>query len=98
MIAARKFDDTSINRVTDLTRSSIGFQRVDAKSLPDDYRRAVHALLTDDHEFEVQPLSETSVAGYKLLPDIFGDPLLILRVDTSRFIYARGKLASCTCS
>ena len=93
LIAARKFDDNSINRVTDLTRTSIAFQMINAPALPDNYQRAVQALLTDDREFEVQPLSEETVAGYKLLPDIFGDPLLVLRVDTSRLIYARGKFS-----
>jgi signal transduction histidine kinase/CheY-like chemotaxis protein len=93
LMTARKFDDNGASRVTDLTRTSISFQRMDSPSVPADYQRAIQALRDGQSEIEVLPLSEDSVAGYALLPDLFGDPLLILRVDTRRVIYSRGKLS-----
>ena len=93
LLLARKFDEQGAFRITDLTRTSIGFARVDAETLPSDYRRAIAELRKTGDEVNIQPLSEYTVAGYTVVQDLFGDPFLILRVDTQRPIYERGKLS-----
>jgi len=92
-LAARRFDGNGATRISDLTRTSLQFQRVDANSLPDDFRRASSALLPNPGEVQVYPLSEELIGGYALVNDLFGKPLFILRVDTHRPIYERGKLS-----
>jgi sensor domain CHASE-containing protein len=89
---AAKFDESSVNRVSDLTSIAVGFERLDAPNLPADFQRAILALHENNEDFEVQPLSQDSIAGYTILPDVFGDSLLVMRVDTRRPIYSRGKL------
>lgn len=44
-------------------------------------------------EIAVHAIRRNTVAGYVLVPDLFGNPLFILRVDTPRPIYERGKLS-----
>ena len=90
---ARKFDDTEIGRLANLTRTSISIWPCDSPSLPSDFLRARTVLRRDGEEIEIQPLSEKSVAGYVTLTDIFHAPLLLMRVDTPRGIYDRGKLS-----
>ena len=93
LLLARRFDDNGVSSVTDLTRTSVAFERVDSPLLPLDFQSAVRDLREGETDVEVLALSGDSVAGYALLPDIFGNPLLILRVDTHRPIYGRGKLS-----
>ena len=92
-LAARKFDDDGATRISDLTRTSVRFRRADAISLPPDFQVALAALLKDPAEIHVRPIDEDLIAGYALLFDLFGDPLFVLRVDTHRPIYERGKLS-----
>jgi signal transduction histidine kinase len=58
--------------------------------LPADFQSARAALSAGAATF-VQPLSAKTIAGYALLPDIYDQPALILRVDLPRSIYAQGQ-------
>jgi signal transduction histidine kinase len=51
----------------------------------------VKASLSESSSAVVKPLSADAVAGYTLLKDIFGNPILILRVDMPRDIYQQGQ-------
>ena len=93
VMIAREFDHQGGRQKTELSRTAATFQRIDAQSLPIDFARASLALRNKSGDIEVQPLSEKSIAGYVVLPDIFGEPLMILRVDAQRPIYDRGKLS-----
>jgi len=89
---ARKFDAAEIERLSNLTRTTITLERIDSPSLPGDFLQARKALREND-DVTVRPLSEKTVAGYITLADIFHRPLLLLRVATPRPIYERGKLS-----
>lgn len=93
LLIAREFESLGGRQRTDLSRTAAMFERIDSPALPPDFQRAVPALRNKAGEIEVQPLSEKSIAGYAALPDIFGEPLMILRVDSQRPIYERGKLS-----
>ena len=93
LLIARKFDEQGASRIAELTRTAVKFQRLDDPGLPPESQEAVRALSETGEEAAVATLSEQTIAGYHLLPDIFGKPLLILRVDSRRPIYERGKLS-----
>jgi PAS domain S-box-containing protein len=93
LLLARKFDETGAFHITNLTRTSVKFEREDSASLPEDYGRARLALRQDGQAVNIQALSEEMAAGYAMVRDLFGEPLLILRVDTQRPIHDRGKLS-----
>jgi two-component system, NtrC family, sensor kinase len=92
-LTARKFDDGGATRISDLTRTSTRFERVDTGRLPADFEVARKALIENPGETQVRPLSEDAIGGYALVKDLFGQPLFLLRVDTHRPIYERGKLS-----
>jgi PAS domain S-box-containing protein len=92
-LTAQKFDGGSAARISDLTRTSTRFQRVDAGRLPADFEAARKVLMENPGETEVRPLGEDAIGGYALVKDLFGEPLFLLRVDTHRPIYERGKLS-----
>jgi PAS domain S-box-containing protein len=93
LLIARRFDENGAKTVTDLTRPNVTFQRLGSPALPADFQNAAATLQNRGSEVHIQALSEKSMAGYVMLPDIFGKPLLIMRVDTPRPIYDRGKLS-----
>ncbi len=92
-LAARKFDENGATRISDLTRTSVEFQRVDSNRLSPDFKSASRLLAQDPSETEVQTISEKLIGGYALVTDLFGEPLFMMRVDTPRPIYERGKLS-----
>jgi PAS domain S-box-containing protein len=89
---ARKFDEAEIERLSNLTRTTITLKQIDSPSLRGDFLQARKALRGNEG-VTVQALSEKTVAGYVMLADIFHQPLLLLRVATPRPIYERGKLS-----
>jgi signal transduction histidine kinase len=79
-----------VKQLAGLINLSLTFQRFEAPKLADDFAAAREALTQGDPIF-VQPLSATTVAGYTLIEDIYGQPALILRVDLPRSVYAQGQ-------
>lgn len=50
--------------------------------------------LSEEEPFLVRPINGTEVAGYSLLPDIFGEPFLIFKVNMPRDIYQQGQTST----
>jgi signal transduction histidine kinase len=89
-IMGRFLNAAEVQRLAGLTDMSLTVQRFDAQVLPADFQSARAALAAGTATF-VQPLSAKTIAGYALLPDIYDQPALILRVDLPRNIYAQGQ-------
>jgi signal transduction histidine kinase len=85
LLMGRFLDQSLIQRLADSTHLNLSIHRLDDSELPPSARK-----LTGDGAVITEPLSEQSIAGMTLLPDIDGQPGLILRVETPRSIYAQG--------
>jgi PAS domain S-box-containing protein len=92
LLLARRLYDNGAQGAAELARPAVTLERVDS-ALPKDFRQAVETLQREGNEVQVQVRSEEKVAGYVMILDIFRDPLMILRVETRRPIYERGKLS-----
>ena len=92
LLLGRRFLEGPIAQISDLTGTHVLCLSL-SSSLPADFRQALLRLQQNHGDVLVQPLARNSIAGYVLVPDLFDEPLLILRVDTPRPIDARGKLA-----
>jgi sensor domain CHASE-containing protein/nitrogen-specific signal transduction histidine kinase len=93
LLMGRRLDMAEVQRLAETTRLSLGFYRPADPQAPADIPTIQATLTTATTPIE-QPLSEEVIAGYILLPDIYGTPGLILRVETSRHIYAQGKASA----
>jgi PAS domain S-box-containing protein len=58
--------------------------------MPSDFNEARISLLKN-RTLYVKPLTEESIAAYKVLNDIYGNPAIILRVESSRELYQQGQ-------
>jgi signal transduction histidine kinase len=90
LIMGRYLDAAEIESLAEMTLLSLVIHRADNIQMPPDFQ-AARLSLSSDAPILVQPLDEERVAGYALLTDIYGKPVLVLRVDVPRDIYQRGE-------
>jgi signal transduction histidine kinase len=57
--------------------------------MPPDFQEAIPML--EDNSIFVKPLNSDYIAGYTLFEDVYGEPSIILKVDTSRSVYKQGQ-------
>lgn len=88
LIFGRFLDAAFTAKLSRISRLPVSLYAVTDKKLPPDFQ-AVRDSLGDS--IIVRPLSEQIIAGYTLLPDIYGKPAVILRVEVPREIYYQGE-------
>ncbi|MBN1886649.1 MAG: GAF domain-containing protein [Thermoflexales bacterium] len=91
LIMGRYLNPAEIERLGQTMHVSLAVHRFDDPLLPADFRSARFSLLGD--EPIVRSPDEQSLAAYAMLLDIYGQPGLIVRVDSPRLIYAQGVTA-----
>jgi len=89
LIMARYLDSDEIGQLAQTTHLSIVLQRYDDSQMLPDYQNAFSAFSNNQTVF-VQPLNGDYVAGYALIRDVYGNPILISRIDMFRDIYKEG--------
>lgn len=90
LIFGRSLNQKQINKLAQSTRLSLTIQPINSVHLSSDLREARDALLQQGSTF-VQPLSQHTLAGYTLLKDIYGRPILILRIELPRESYKQSQ-------
>lgn len=76
-----------------LAGHSLTFQSLDAAVVRPEFAAAKPFLNRNQDSVFVEPLNKNRVAGFALLKDMFGAPLLLTREEFPRPIYARGRLS-----
>jgi sensor domain CHASE-containing protein/signal transduction histidine kinase len=90
LIFGRYFDDTLLSSFKESTQSSLLMYRVD-RDMPTDFQTKLKSFSENQNRTVVESLSEERVAGYFELPDISGNPALIVRADFPRSLYSHGE-------
>jgi len=88
---SRYLDERKIAELSDITHLSISVYPYGGEN-PEEIRQA-EAELRTGVEYVVTPLSRETIAGYTLLKGLYGEPILVLKVETARPIYAQGFLS-----
>jgi PAS domain S-box-containing protein len=89
LIMGRYLDSSEIGRLAETTHLLLTVQPVDEPQMTSDFEAARLSLSKETPIF-VRPLDKESVAGYTLLNDVYGKPVMMLRVDVPREIYHQG--------
>jgi signal transduction histidine kinase len=76
--------------LAETTHLSLTLQRVNDSLITAEFQEAFQSLTQETLVF-VNPLNSSSVAGYTIIEDAYGEPCLILRVYMPRTIYAQGQ-------
>lgn len=89
LIMARYLDSEEIGQLAQMTDLSIVLQRYYDSPVPPDFQSAISSFLNNETVF-IQPLNADHVAGYGLIRDVYGNPILVAKIDMPRDIYTQG--------
>jgi signal transduction histidine kinase len=89
LIMARYLDSDEIEELARTTDLSLTLQRYNDSPVLPDFQNALSAFSNNEPVF-VQPLNADYVAGYALIKDVYGNPILASRIDLPRDIYKQG--------
>jgi sensor domain CHASE-containing protein/nitrogen-specific signal transduction histidine kinase len=92
LILGRYLDTVEVQRLGEVTHLSLSLHRMDDPELPSDLREVAPSL-SGEAPILVKPMGERSIAGYALLRDIYGKPVLVVRAEMPRDIYWQGRVA-----
>jgi len=90
LIFGRYFNNEEVNRLAQTVHLPLILHRVGDSHMPSDFQAASSSLSKEAPIF-VQTLNTYSIAGYALINDIYGNPVLVLRADMPRDIYKQGQ-------
>jgi hypothetical protein len=91
LVWGRYLDDTEVSGLAETTRLSLTVHQLSESELPPDFEIAHSELSSTGTSTFVRPLDREFVAGYTVLEDIYGTPILMMRVDIPRAIYQQGQ-------
>jgi len=89
IVFCRNLDGQRLQRLQDLTRLKVHSFLIQGEKLPSDCSNAQSFLSNLNPRF-VAPLNETTIAGYTLIKDMFGKPILMMRMTKPRAIFQQG--------
>ncbi len=90
VIFGRYLDSAEVDRLAQITLLDISIYPIQDVHIYPDFTEAVEPLLAGKPVF-IKPLSNQDIAAYALIEDIYGDPALVMRIDTPRDIYQQGQ-------
>ncbi len=90
VIFGRYLDSIEMDCLAQLTLLNISIRPLRDIHIYPDFTEALEPLLAGKHVF-IQQLSQQYIASYTLIEDIYGDPALVMRIDTPRDIYQQGQ-------
>ena len=90
LIFGKFLSDELVESIGNLTHLSIKIYTFDSTFLSGDVLAAKLQLSKGD-EYVVNPLSADVIAGYKILYDLYGNPIEIIKIDTPRHIYIQAR-------
>ncbi len=90
LIFGHYLSTSEIDRLAKIANLSLAFRHFDDPQLPADFE-AARANLSPALPTFVRPLDANTVAGYSLVMDLYGQPALLLQVETARDLYAQGQ-------
>ncbi|OKY74861.1 MAG: hypothetical protein BM485_11545 [Desulfobulbaceae bacterium DB1] len=90
LIMMRVLTDQRIETIKSVTSLNFSVHHVNAPLPHPDSFEILDTLLKEPGKSIVKPIGPENIAGYTVLPDVFGHPLFLLRLDLTREIHIQG--------
>lgn len=90
LLFGRFLDKDSVARLAKTTLLDISFQAVASPVLAADFQEVLPDL-SKSSPVALRASSSSTMSGYNLLDDVYGDPALLMKIEVPREIYARGQ-------
>jgi signal transduction histidine kinase len=91
LIVGRYLNTAEVSRLEQVTRIKLKVQPANQAQLPAELRSSRKSDRVNAAPILVKPLNQETIAGYALLNDLYGQPALLLRIDSPRVIYQQGQ-------
>lgn len=91
LIWGRFIDEGFMDELREATRLNIDIFRVRDESLPQDILDIQPQILRNPEQAIIQPLNESQIAAYQIVPNINGRASMVMRVTLGRDIYLQGQ-------
>jgi diguanylate cyclase (GGDEF)-like protein/PAS domain S-box-containing protein len=92
LIFGRYLNTKEFQELADISRSPLTMHGLNETQIPADFQ-AARSTMSVKQPISVRRLNEQMIAGYALMPDIYGKPALILRMDIPRETYQQGQIS-----
>ncbi|MBC8018262.1 MAG: HAMP domain-containing protein [Verrucomicrobia bacterium] len=92
LLVGKYVDKEELGRIYALTKFVIDVSAVDADGLSGDFSRALTSL-AGGATSHAAVVDNAHIAGYSLFNDVYGNPVLLLRITERRLIYEQGKVS-----
>ncbi|MDQ1261267.1 MAG: Sensory histidine kinase AtoS, partial [Euryarchaeota archaeon] len=89
VVLGRLLTDKEVTRLSKITQLHITLKSLKDEKMPLDFMEAKLSLPGND-SVRVKNLDNDIIAGYALLNNVYNNPLLIIRIDSTRAIYMQG--------
>jgi PAS domain S-box-containing protein len=89
VVLGRYLTREEVSRLSDVTQLNLTIYPINDDHMSADLKQ-VRPLLSYDSPILIKSFDKDNISGYALLMDIYGNPLLILKVDGFREIYRQG--------
>jgi two-component system, NtrC family, sensor kinase len=93
MIFGRLLDTAKIAELNQVTKLAIEVYPVNSPQLPQDFQAAI-TRLSPGRPTWVQPIDANTISGYTQIEDIEQQPMILLKITTSRAIHQQGLLSA----
>ena len=90
LLIGRFIDSEELETWSQITRLPLTLYRLDESHMTADFQVA-RSSLSDQTPIFANPLNADSIAGYGLIKDVGGSPILVLRADMPRDIFKQGQ-------
>ncbi len=90
IIMGRYLDTDFVQSLSETVHLPLSFNSTSSADIPADFQTAL-ANMSSKNNMYIQPLDDNRVAGYSLISDISGQPILALRAEMARSIYTQGQ-------
>ncbi len=89
LVFTKPVDDKMIEALGKLTHLSVNLYDFNSAQLPDDVLIA-KSNLSKGNTYFTNTLSDDSIFAYHIIDDVYGEPALIIKIDTKRDVYNQG--------
>lgn len=93
LIMGRFLNDANIESLGNRTRLSLSMRSAVLQELPEDFSEAYMKMDKEGVKYVTRTLGPNHIAGYISVPDIYGQPALIFKIDSTRDIFQQGQKA-----
>lgn len=90
ILFGRFIDDELKEEIKALTHLNLNIYNFQDLSLPNDVSEAKKKISETDSSF-VKPLSNSIILGFSVLNDVYGNPAIVLKTESTREVYDQGK-------